>query len=71
MGRVPAGVFIEKAYVTVWSDIGTFNFYSGLSLEKRKVPNSIIEYFQQKNWDVFDQSEQLIFEDDTVWVCIY
>ena len=55
---------------TEWAAIETIEFYSGEHFNQTEVPNEHKEEFLQKNWDSFDK-EQLIFEGNNLYICMY
>ena len=36
-----------------------------------EVPEDVIEKYKMLNWDEADWDEQLVFDDDTVFVCVF
>lgn len=59
-----------SAFATDWSDVNSINYYNNLKLEKIANDETKKEEFLKKNWDFFSE-EQIIFEDDTVHICVY
>ena len=60
-----------KALGTEWSRIGAINYYSNRKFnEAFNISQKCNEYFKDKSWDKLDK-EQLIFEEDTLYYCLY
>ena len=57
--------------VTDFSVIQALEYYSGKDYNAiYQPPDDIKTYFSQYNWDFFSE-EQLLFEDNTLWLCLY
>lgn len=64
-----------KAFGNSWGARGILD----LKLERELVDetsneekyNKYSEYFENKNWDYFDIDEQLILDEDTLYLCVY
>lgn len=65
-----SGDLIVSAFLTDWSDISAMNYYLQKDYEKVAPYEKYIEYFSKKNWNCLSQ-EQLIFEGDTLHICVY
>lgn len=53
-----------------WSDLNSIHLYSGKEYEKGEPLPIYVEYFSEFDWNTYCE-EQLIFEGDTLHVCIY
>lgn len=62
---------IVRAFSRSWSDCTSICFYTGRNLTRVEVPEKIKRQFLEKNWDVLDLDEQLIFDNDTVYLAVY
>ena len=61
---------IFSSFETEWSDVSALSLYGGRKF-KRSAPNGEYrEIFSQKDWNRLD-AEQLVFEEDTLHLCIY
>ena len=60
-----------RSFSTAWSDINSFNYYTNENYEKIEVPMSIKNYCSNKNWDSLNLEEQLIIENDRLYICVY
>ena len=60
-----------KSIATDWDLIEMLEVFSGRKFEPKKVTEEAYnKYFAGKNWKYFDE-EQLVFVDDTLYICIY
>lgn len=60
-----------KALAAEWSRIGAINYYTNRKFnESFNISQKCNEYFIDKSWDKLDK-EQLIFEEDTLYYCLY
>lgn len=60
-----------RGMVTDFSVIQALEYYSGKDYNAiYQPPDDIKTYFSQYNWDFFSE-EQLLFEDNTLWLCLY
>jgi len=60
-----------KSLVKEWSRIGALNYYNNRKfLEQKNKSLYYQEYFSNKKWDKLDK-EQLIFDGDTLYYCLY
>ena len=64
------GDLVISSFNAEWSDIDALNYYLGTNFEKIEQENKYIDYFSSKNWDRLSQ-EQLIFEGNTLHICVY
>lgn len=72
------GIFVQpgedmfnRAYLADWGDIYALNFYTGLSLNKVEPEKEYIDYFQEHDWNSLDLEEQLIFDGNKCYYCVY
>lgn len=60
-----------RGMVTDFSVIQALEYYGGKNYNAiYQVPDNIKSYFEQYDWDFFSE-EQLLFEDNNVWLCLY
>ena len=59
-----------SAFYTAWSDIYALNYYLGSDYEKVDPLDKYTEYFASRDWNQLSQN-QLIFEGDTLHLCVY
>lgn len=59
-----------RSMVIDWSVLEVIEFYSGEKYNKVETPSNIIEIFNEKNWDFYNQ-DQLIFEGNTLYICLF
>ncbi len=64
------GVLTTRSMGTDWTVLETIELYSGKKYNKVEVPNNYKEDFLQKDWHFFNK-EQLVFEGDNLFICIY
>ena len=61
-----------REYVVNWATVDCINFYNKTDYRKCDISEETFEkYFEGKNWDVLNLSEQMIFEKDTVYLAGY
>ena len=53
-----------------WSAIEVIEFYSGEKYNKVETPSNIIERFAEENWDFYNP-DQLVFEGNTLYICLF
>lgn len=58
------------AFTTEWSDVNSINYYNNLKLERIEQDEEKIKEFANEDWESFDK-EQLIFEGDTLHLCVF
>ena len=69
--NLPSNTFNSRGILTVYSRIYCLNYYTGRSLEEElPTKEKYDKYFKDKDWNEFNK-EQVQFEDDTVYICIY
>ena len=59
-----------SAFGTEWSDVNSINYYNNLKLERIEQDEEKIKEFANEDWESFDK-EQLIFEGDTLHLCVF
>lgn len=59
-----------RSMVIEWSAIEVMEFYSGEKYNKVETPSNIIERFAGENWDFYNQ-DQLVFEGNTLYICLF
>lgn len=64
------GVITTRSMGTDWTAKETIELYSGKRFNKIEVPNEYREEFLQKDWSFFDK-EQLIFDNNNLYICLY
>ena len=64
-------LFTHRALMIWWCNVETVNYYTNRNLERIKMNEEIYEKnFKNKNWDKLEE-EQFIFNNDTLYYCIY
>lgn len=53
-----------------WSRLGVINYYNNRKFIEVESDKKYDKYFITKNWDKLEK-EQFVFEDDTLYYCIY
>lgn len=69
-GLYSQGDLVVSAFYPDWSNITALNYYLNSNYVKGKPLDKYEDYFASKDWDQLSQ-EQLIFEGDTLHLCIY
>ena len=64
------GSLVVSAFYRSWSELTALNYYLDTSYEKADQSDEYVEYFASKDWNQLSQ-EQLIFDGDTLHLCIY
>lgn len=64
------GVLTTRSMGTEWAVLETIELYSGKKYNKVEVPNNYQEIFSQKDWNFYND-EQLVFEGNNLFICIY
>ena len=59
-----------RSMVIDWSAIEVLEFYSGKTFQRAEVPEKIRQEFLNYNWRTYN-SKQLIFEENTLYLCLY
>ncbi len=65
------GNICENPFVRTWSDITSLNYYTERNFMRVEVPEDVIEKYKMLNWDEADWDEQLTFDNDAVYICVY
>ena len=61
-----------RAFSKEWSDVAHLNVLLNKSYQKVAVSAEVYQtYFAEKNWNTFSAREQLIFEENTLHICVY
>lgn len=61
-----------NSLTVVWNRMPCLNYYSGKTYTEVEIPQAIYsEYFEGRNWDSFVAGEQMVFDDDSVYIAIY
>lgn len=61
-----------RVWQNFWGAVAAYNFYTGSDMQVIYMPDEIYaKYFEGKNWDVFSIHEQLVFEEDTLYMVAY
>ena len=58
-------------FLADWSSVSALNYYTGRALELVSVPDYIVEYYAEFNWDEADWDKQLVFDSDAVYICVF
>ena len=64
------GDLVVSAFSTDWSDVTALNYYMQTSYEKVSRVEKYEKYFSGKNWYHLS-NDQLIFDGDTLHLCVY
>lgn len=64
------GDLVVSALTRDWSDTRAMNYYLHTNYERISPTEEYTKYFSQKNWNSLSE-EQLIFDGDTLHVCVY
>lgn len=64
------GVINTRSMGTEWAAIETMELYSGKKFNKVEVPENFKQAFSQKDWNNFNK-EQLIFDGNNLYLCLY
>lgn len=64
------GDLTVSSFRAEWSDVNAINYYCGTTFERVDQKEEYTQYFQEKDWDIFSK-EQLVFEGDTLHMCVY
>ena len=61
-----------REFMVNWGQIEIINYYAKRNFEKIDMPEEIYKkYFAKKQWDYYKPEEQLVFIDDTLYICVY
>lgn len=64
------GDLVVSTFVTPWSDINAMNYYLPVHYDKIAPAEKYKKYFAEKNWNHLSK-DQLIFDGDTLHICVY
>ena len=64
------GDLIVSSFVTSWSNLRAMNYYLHTNYVKTDPVEKYTEYFAGKDWDTLSK-DQLIFDGDTLHICVY
>lgn len=59
-----------RAAIADWSDLNSLNYYLNTSYVKGEPDPGYQAYFEKRNWDTYSDS-QLIFDENTLHICVY
>lgn len=65
------GDMCANPFLAEWSDINSIKYYTGRDFERVGVPDWIQERYARENWDEADWDNQLFFENDAVYICLF
>lgn len=65
------GDICATTFANTWADCNAINYYTGRNLQRIEVPQNIKRQIKEKNWDVLNLEEQMIFDGDTVYIVMY
>ena len=65
-----SGDINASSFAREWSDANAICYFNNIKLEKVDNNSNIAELFKEKDWDSFDK-DQIIFENDTINVCVF
>lgn len=61
----------ENPFVRPWSAITSLVYHSGRDFEVVVVPENVVEYYGALNWSKLNWDEQMYFDNDAVYICVY
>lgn len=64
------GAMIVSSFMTSWSDVNAIKYYTQKDYFRSEPDPYYQDYFKEKDWKVFSE-EQLIFDEDTLHLCVY
>lgn len=59
-----------RAWVRSWSNVASFNYFTGKKYDTGEINKEYAEYFSSMNWDSFSYN-QLIFDGSILHICVY
>ena len=65
-----SGSMVVSAFKHSWSAVAAINYFCNTDFTRVTCPARIIEYFSKLDWDTYSDS-QLLFEGDTLYLCVY
>lgn len=54
-----------------WARLGLFSYYTGAQYSLEDTPDEVKAYFSSRNWDTVNLEEQMIFDNDVCYICIF
>ncbi len=66
-----AGNICENPFIREWSDVTSLNYYNNRNFMRTTVPEDISQFYEAQNWDEANWDEQLFFDDDAVYICVF
>ncbi len=60
-----------RAFAQIWSQLAALNFYTNRNFEGIAVPEETAAGFAVQNWEKLDLDQQIIFDGDKVYICVY
>ena len=61
-----------KCFSVPWGDVTAINYYTESNYMKVDMDDEIFNRnFKDKDWDMFYPSEQMVFDNDTLYICFY
>lgn len=64
------GDLVMSSFITSWSNVSALNYYMQTDYVKIIPEYKYTKYFSEKNWDRLS-TDQLIFDGDTLHMCVY
>lgn len=64
------GDLVVSAFSTSWSDVTALNYYMQTTYQRINPVEKYTKYFSERNWDCLSNN-QLIFDGDTLHLCVY
>ena len=69
--NMPYSELLTKAFIEEWSDYTSINYHTGRKLIKVDVPEKIQNEFIKMDWIKKDLYNQIVFDGDTAYICVY
>lgn len=60
-----------RAFAQIWSQLAALNFYTNRNFEGIAVPEETAAGIAVQNWEKLDLDQQIIFDGDKVYICVY
>lgn len=64
------GDLLYSSFYTSWSDVASLNYYLGTNYARTECSEEYTDYFSSMDWNNLSK-DQLIFEGDTLHMCVY
>ena len=61
----------EKAIAVSWEQLSLFRFYTGRIYQSADVPVEIEEYSTAHDWNEYIPDEQLLFDGNKCYICLF